>query len=518
MDPVVTTLVVLAAAVVAFVTNRIPVGIVAIGVAMALYLTGVLTVEQSLAGFGDPVIVFIAALFVVSEGLDATGVTSWAGQQLVARAGTNPRALTTLIMILVAVLSALISVNGAVAALLPMVVVLAVRIKHPPSQMLIPLAFGAHAGSLLVLTGSPVNVLISEFLVDAGEAPIGFFQIGLVGLPLLIGTVLIAVVLGPKLLPKLVPQYVPKDLSKHAQTLAAQYSIEDEQKLLTRDAGLTEVVIPPRSKMIGQPVFPGMVTDSGDLVVVAIQRGGENLGRTELQVGDVMLLRGTWGALDVRTVDPNVVVIDTPQSIRRQAVPMGAKAKTSLAILAGMVVLLATGLVTPAVAALLAASAMVILRVLSVHQAQRSISWTTLILVGGMIPMSTAIQVSGTADLIADGIVSLLGAASPYLLLVGLSVVTVVLGQLISNTATALILAPIAIAIATETGLSPVPLLMAVAISAAASFLTPVATPANTMVFGPGGYRFGDYWKLGLPLVLLFIGVATFLVPVFWPF
>jgi di/tricarboxylate transporter len=93
-----------------------------------------------------------------------------------------------------------------------------------------------------------------------------------------------------------------------------------------------------------------------------------------------------------------------------------------------------------------------------------------------------------------------------------------VLGQLISNTATALILAPIAIAISVETGLSVVPLLMAVAVTAAASFLTPVATPANTMIFGPGGYRFGDYWKLGLPLALMFVAAATFLVPVFWPF
>ena len=519
MNPVIVTLVILGLAVVAFVANKIPVGIVAIGVALSLYLTGVLTVEQSLAGFGDPVIVFIAALFVVSEGLDATGVTAWAGQQLVTRAGTNPRSLTTLIMILVAVLSALISVNGAVAALLPMVVVLAVRIKQPPSQMLIPLAFGAHAGSLLVLTGSPVNVLISEFLVEAGEKPIGFFQIGLVGLPLLIGTVLITILLGPKLLPRLTPQYVTKDLSMHAQTLALQYSIEDEQKLLTREAGLTEVVIPPRSELVGQDVFPGMVTDSGDLVVVAIQRGGENLGKATLQVGDVMLLRGSWGALDANiAADPNVIMVDSPAAIRRQAVPMGAKAKTALVILAGMVILLATGLVTPAVAALIAATCMVIFRVLSVHQAHRSISWTTLILVGGMIPLSTAIQVSGTADLIANGIVATLGSASPYLLALGLALVTVVLGQLISNTATALILAPIAIAIASETGVSPVPLLMSVAIAAAASFLTPVATPANTMVFGPGGYRFGDYWKLGLRLALLFVAVATFLVPVFWPF
>jgi len=96
--------------------------------------------------------------------------------------------------------------------------------------------------------------------------------------------------------------------------------------------------------------------------------------------------------------------------------------------------------------------------------------------------------------------------------------VTVVLGQLISNMATALIVAPIAIAVAGETGISPLPLLMGVAVASAAAFLTPVATPANTMVLGPGAYRFGDYWKLGLPLVLLFVLVATLLVPVFWPF
>jgi len=197
---------------------------------------------------------------------------------------------------------------------------------------------------------------------------------------------------------------------------------------------------------------------------------------------------------------------------------MSPRAKVALVILAGMVVLLATGLVPPAVAALIAAVAMVSLRVLSVAQAQRSISWTTLILVGGMIPLSTAIQVSGAADLIAGAIVAALGNASPYLLLFGIALVTVILGQLISNTATALILAPIAIAISAETGTSPVPLLMGVAVAAAASFLTPVATPANTMVFGPGGYRFGDYWKLGLPLVVLFVAAATLLVPVFWPF
>lgn len=518
MNPIVVTLVVLAVAVALFVWNKLPVGVVAIGVALALAVTGVLDYNQALAGFGDPVIVLIAALFVVSEGLDATGVTTWAGQQLVDRAGTNSRKLTLLVMLLVAVLAALISVNGAVAALLPMVVVLAVRIRQPASKMLIPLAFGAHAGSLLVLTGSPVSVLINEFIADTGAPAVPFFGFSLVGIPVLVGTVLIVVLLGPRLLPTRTPTSATRDLSTHAMTLVTQYSLDDEAAGITRDYGLTEVLVAPRSDFIGEQVYPGMVTDSGELVIVAIQRGGEDLGPTTLQAGDIMLLRGTWSALASNTNDPNVLVVDTPHSVRRQAAPLGPAAKKAVVIVVGMVVLLATGIVPPAIAALIAAVAMIVLRVITVNQAHRSISWTTLILVGGMIPLSTAIQVSGAADLIAAGIVATLGGASPLILLLGVSLVTVILGQLISNTATALILAPIAIAIAAETGISPVPLLMAVAVSAAAAFLTPVATPANTMVFGPGGYRFGDYWKLGLPLVLLFVAVATLLVPVFWPF
>jgi di/tricarboxylate transporter len=110
----------------------------------------------------------------------------------------------------------------------------------------------------------------------------------------------------------------------------------------------------------------------------------------------------------------------------------------------------------------------------------------------------------------------LIGNAGPYALLAGLFVLTAILGQLISNTATALIMIPISIAAATEMGVSPRPVLMSIAVASAAAFLTPIATPVNLMVMGPGGYRFGDYWKLGLPLLLLFLVVSTFLVPAFW--
>ncbi|MFZ1997254.1 MAG: SLC13 family permease, partial [Solirubrobacteraceae bacterium] len=187
-------------------------------------------------------------------------------------------------------------------------------------------------------------------------------------------------------------------------------------------------------------------------------------------------------------------------------------------VLVGMVVLLASGAVPAFVASLLAAGAMIVLRVVSVEQAYRSVSWTTVVLIGAMFAVSLAIQDSGAAGKIANGLVQTVGDAGPHALLIGLFVLTAVFGQLISNTATALIVIPIAISAAAEIGVSPRPVLMSVAVAAAASFLTPIATPANLMVMGPGGYRFGDYWKLGACILVLFFVVAVFLVPVLWSF
>ena len=513
------TYLVLAAVVAVFVWDRLPVAVVAVGVALSLWATGVLDLEQALAGFGDPTVLFIAALFVVSEALDATGVTSWAGRQLVARAGESRTRVLVLMMLLCAGLTALITVNGSVAALVPVVVLMAVRLRRAPSQLLMPLAFAGHAGSLLVLTASPVNVIVSEASDDAGVGRIGYFDFALVGIPLLAGTIAIVVLLGERLLPHRTPRSMPPDFSSHARTLVHQYGLDEPQALLTRAQGAAEVVLPPRSGLVGQTAYPGMITDSGDLVVLAVQRKGEDLpGETILEVGDTLLLQGTWGALDEHLGDPDVLVVDAPESVRRQAVPLGPGARRALLVLAGMVALLATGAVPPAVAGLLAAGAIVVMGVLSIEQAYRGIGWTTVILVAGMIPLSTAMTQSGAAQRLADGLVDLLGDAGPRALLLGLVVLVLVLGQLISNTATALIVIPIAISAAAELDVSAKPLLVAVAVAAAAAFMTPVATPANLMVMEPGGYRFGDYWKLGLPLLALFGAVAVLLVPVIWSF
>ncbi|MDR6905724.1 di/tricarboxylate transporter [Agromyces sp. 3263] len=519
MDPVATTLVILALAIVAFMSNRVPLGIVAIGVAVALWLTGILDLGQALAGFGDPTVVFIATLFIVSESLDSTGVTAWAGRQVIGRAGTKRTRLLLVVCLLVAGVTALISVNGAVAALIPVVVVVATRAGLAPSQMLMPLAFSAHAGSLLALTGTPVNIIVSEAAADAGARPFGFFEFGLVGVPLVVGTLLIVALFGRRLLPERSATTLPQDVSAHARTLREQYALPEGTELIGVRRGVTEVVVAPRSELIGLHLFPGMATPSGDLVVLAVQRGGEDLTGTDttLRAGDTLLLSGGWEELQRNTAGPDVLVVDDPARVRR-SVPLGVGAKRAIVILTAMVVLLATGIVPAAIAGLAAASALVLTRVVTPTQAYRSVSWTTVVLVAGMIPLSTAFITTGTAEVIAGGLLGVIGNASPYLALAAVCVLTMVLGQLISNTATVLIMVPIAAVLAADLDVSVLPFMMALTVSGAASFLTPVATPANTMVLEPGGYRFGDYWKLGLPLLLLFLLVAVFYVPLVWPF
>jgi di/tricarboxylate transporter len=592
--------VVLVAVVVLFLWNRIPVEIVAMGAALTLVAAGVISLEQAFAGFGDTTVVFIAALFIVSEAIDATGVTTAAGQWMVGKAGSSERRLTVLMMVLVALLTGVISVNGAVAALLPMVVVVALRSAIPSSRLLMPLAFAAHAGSLLALTGTPIHILVSDAAVEAGEGRFGYFDFALVGIPVTLGAIIIVLTVGRRLLPDRTPERIPPDLSGHARTLIGQYApgewlarlevdadaslvgiaaatalgdypdlrivdvqgelgtvaldepvpagavltvrgpseqieelaahsglsrlpgaLSEERHLLTRELGVVEVVIPPRSPILGEHVFPGMMTSSGDFVVLAIQRQGEDLGLDpiRLQVGDTMLLQGTWGALD-RDLDSEgeVLVVDRPSEVRRQAVPMGPGSRRALAILIAMVVLLATGLVPASLAAVLAAGALILTRVMTVKQAYRSVSWTTVVLVAGMIPVSVAVEVSGVAKDIADVLVAVVGDAGPHALLLGLFVITAIFSQLISNTATALMMIPIAVSAAADLGVSVRPVLMCLTVAAAGAFLTPVATPANLMVMEPAGYRFADYWKLGSVMLLLFMIAAVLVVPIFWSF
>ena len=595
------TLLTLAGVVVLFVSNQVPVEIAAVGSALVLWGLGIITLSEAFAGFADPAVLLIAGLFVVSEALDSTGVTTWLGQVVVARAGASTRRLLLLLMILSALMTAIIGLNGTIAALLPMTLVVAMRRSLLPSRLLMPLAFAGGAGSLLLLTGTPVNVVVSEAAGSYAGGEFAFAEFALVGIPVTLGTLVIVLLLGDRLVPRRRSDQLPPDLSGHARTLVGHYGLADvahlrvepgsdlvgsprtglplaehpdvrlvtvldgstglpsnqgslapgdrltllgsqvavdrfalahglhledvrsaeevQADLLTASSGSAEVVIPPRSSLLERQVRTSELIGGG-MVVLAITREGADLGPgpVELHAGDTLLVEGPWGLLEEADRRHDLLVVDSPELLRRQAVPLSQRSGAAIGVLVVMVVLLATGVIPAAVTALLAAGAMVLLRVVTIEQAYRGINWTTILLVAGMLPMSTAITVSGAGEMIATRIIDLVGAAGPTALLAGLFLITVLFSQLISNTATALVMIPIGVSAAAQLDISARPVLMSLCVGAAVAFLTPVATPANMMVMGPAGYRFGDYWRLGLPITLLFGLVAVLLVPFIWPF
>jgi len=586
-----------------FVWNKLPAIIVAVGVSLALFFTGILTANQALAGLGDPTVILIAGLFVVAAGLEASGFSTWAGQKLIERAGGDKARAFLLLMLLSALFTAVISVNGTVAALLPVTIVVAMRVGIPTSQLLVPLCFAAHSATMLTLIGAPLNVVASAVAEDAGYGGIGFFEFAVAGIPMLAGSIVIMMLTQRMLLPHRNGDSLPSDFSQHARTLVEQYRIEDglhrlrlrpdsglvgraregldlsvypglalisalegdserplsrpdlaegdvllvrgdadsagrlavaehlafctdpkdasvSETLFNRGSGLAEVVIPPRSEFVGQTAFPGMATPAGDLMILAIQRGGEDLGAgpQTLAAGDMLLLQGTWAALDKRLASPQVLVVDSPDLVRRQAVALGHRATQAIGVLALLVILLVINPWPAAISSVICAGLMVLLGVLTVPQMWRGVDWNTCVLVGGMIPLAAAMTQTGLAQTMADGMIGLLGGIGPIGVLAGLFLVTAVITQLMSNTAAALVMLPIAAASGPELGVSPMPMIIAVAIGAHAALLTPVATPVNLMVMGPGGYKFSDYWKFGLPILLWWFVVALVVVPLYWRF
>ncbi len=586
------------ATIAAFVWNRLPLVVVAMGSALALYLTGILTLNQTFRGFGDPVVIFVASLFIVTAGLEATGVTAWIGQQFERIVAGDPARLLLVGMLAVAALSPLINASGAIGALMPVVMLMVVRLGEQPSRFLMPMAFASGAGAHLALTGAPKNVLIADAARNYAGRELNFFEFALAGVPLLLGTLAVVLLWGSRLVPERKAPSLPRDLSRHAKTLVQQYRLatdvfvlvldrasplvgtpverlplEDDLrlvmvsdpagtprlagslgagdrvvvrgaadaagafaaaqglkvreisgeeaagKLINRMAGVAEAVIPQRSALIGQRVFPGMVTATGDLVVLAVQRRGEDLvGEVILEGGDHLLVQGTWAALQKHEGREGVLIVDRPDTVRRQVVPLGAGAMSVLSIVAAMVAAIAAGILAPAVATVLAAGAILVLGFLSVDDAFRSINWTTVVLIAAMFPLSTALIQTGAAQLVADTVVEAVGSGSPRLLLAMIFVLGAVMGTVVSNTATTMILLPITVLAAAAFGVSPLPAIMSLSVATSASFLTPVSTTSNTMVMGPAGYRFADYWPLGLPLTAVYFVVAVWLVPMIWPF
>ncbi len=285
-----------------------------------------------------------------------------------------------------------------------------------------------------------------------------------------------------------------------------------------RSIGMVEVFIPPGSELRGQTVLSAAFRSRRGLTVIGLRRGGEAVSEgfldRKLQPGDTLLLIGPWK--DIRRSQlgrRDVVLLNQPEDLE-EAPPADGRAPQALFSLAVMVLLMVTGFVSNLQAALFGCALMVALRCIDLDAAYRSIHWQSIVLIAGMLPFSLALQKTGGVTLAADGLVWLLRDAGPLSLLAAFFAFTAVTGLFISNTATAVLMAPVAIATAKELDLSPYPFAMIVVLAASAAFMTPVSSPVNTLVLGPGRYRFGDFLKVGVPFTILTMVVSVLLV--FW--
>jgi di/tricarboxylate transporter len=288
------------------------------------------------------------------------------------------------------------------------------------------------------------------------------------------------------------------------------------------DLGVVEVLVSPQSQVVGRTVFEAGFREVHGLVVQSVLRGGRrvraSLAELKLEGGDVLLMAGSWGAIRrLARERPNLFVLRLPQEADDVA-PARRKAPIALAVTGLMIVALTLDLLPSVVVVLIAAVALVLTRCLDMPAAYRAINWQSVLLIAFMLPMATALENSGALALLVDGLVGALAGAGPMALLAVLFLLTSLLSQVISNTATTVLVAPVALSAAQQLDVSPYSLLMGVAIAASTAFATPVASPVNTLVLGPGRYRFTDFLKVGVPLQLVALALCLALLPVLFPF
>jgi len=294
--------------------------------------------------------------------------------------------------------------------------------------------------------------------------------------------------------------------------------LPDLPELETEQIGLYQAILSPYTTLAGKTLRELYFRSKYGLNVLAIWREGRayrsDLGNIALRFGDALLLYGAREKVQVLGRDPDFLVLTEDA----QETPRTKKAPIAVLIMAAVLIPAILGWINIAIAAIAGVVLMVLTGCISMDEAYRSIQLRALFLIAGMLPLGIAMQNTGTAQLLANGMVSLMGGWGPQVVAAGLFILAALASQVMPNPAVAVLLAPIVINTAAELGISPYPLMMAVAISASAAFLSPVGHPANVLVMGPGGYKFSDYVKVGLPLTLVVLIVTILALPIFWPY
>ena len=621
---------IVAAALVLFVWEPIPIDVTAIAVLVALVALGdwtKLTIEEGLSGFSSPATIAVLAMFVLSEGIRRTGLVSVIGHEIADRYGDHPIKQLGAVLGLAGGTAGFINNTPVVAVMIPMVDELANRTGISPSKLLMPISFAAMMGGTLTLIGTSTNLLASDVYDQLGPQYDAFsmFEFTALGvLVLVVGSAYLFLV-APRLIPERVPareplteefemteyltevvvpegsafvgvtiedclreldvdadivqlvrddaayseplgqkavrpgdvfvlrtdreslvtiiEYEGLDLAPDArkgeaapppvtpETAAAEdaelealveeaLEVEDvTDELLTADEEaleavddqrLVEVVIAPDSGLVGETLESLHFRQRYDASVLALRRGGEiihaRMDERRLRGGDTLLVQASEETVSRLAIDREFVVageFDLPQ-YREEKLPI------ALGIVAAVVAIAGLGIASIALSALAGVVAMVVTRCLHPGEVYDAVDWNVIVLLAGLLPLGLAMEQTGAAAFLAGHVVQSAGGLTPILLLGVFYLLTAGLTNVVSNNASVVLLIPVAVDVAVATGANPFAFAIAVTFAASTAFMTPMGYQTNLMVYGPGGYRFADFVRVGGPLQLL-LAVVTVL-------
>ncbi len=612
---------VLGAALVLFVWNRWRYDIVALGALLVVALTGLVPPDEVFMGLGHPAVITVAAVLVISRGLENAGVVDMLARFLT-KVGDRPWVQVGTMTGIVALCSGFMNNVGALALLMPVAIWMARKAERSPSFLLMPLAFGSLLGGTITLIGTPPNIIIATYRVESGAEAFGMFDFLPVGLGITAAGVVFITLIGWQLTPQrqqegdggglfeieayLSELRVPEGCKFARKTLhdlvaavqeeadvlvialvrgedrkempstfevlregdvllveadsnglkalvditglkmvgdakededeeveKASENIEagavdvegdgdaeeTEEKEQSKKAALTleEAIVTPGSMLVGTTLSRLDLRERYGVNVLAAARQGhrlrEQLGKIRFSPGDILLVQGDEEQLQSRLNTLGCL----PLASRGLRIGRPRKVLLAGGIFAAALALVALNQLPAAIALVSAAMVMVLVGLISPGEVYKSIDMPVILLLGAMLPVGQALENTGGSQLIADALLRYGATAAPAITLAVLMLAVMFLSNIINNAAAAVLAAPIALSFAEGLERSADPFLMAVAIGASCAFITPIGHQSNTLVMAPGGYKFGDYWRMGLPLSLLVVACAVPLILWVWP-
>jgi di/tricarboxylate transporter len=588
MDPVTVVFALATTAALAFASGRFAPDVVGLALVVLLVATGVLTPAEAFRGFGSETVIVILGLLILTAALSRTGVVEALGGRMLRFTGRAPFRILAVVVLTAATLSTFMSNTAATAFLVPVVLGLARRARTPVRPLLLPLAFASIVTSSVLLVGTSTNLVVSGLLEQAGEPPLGMFELTPLGLPIavvgvtyllfvgkfflraapddllpdpaalrafmseivlptdsdLVGRSLGELALGeqmdiqvlrifrrgvPPIAPRadlvlhagdvLLVEARPEDLLRVQRTAGIEIRAEHEFADPTTpiaDLGLVEAILLPRSPLVGTTLKAARFRQRHGVQVLGVSRQGalttQKLSGLTLQVGDILILQGAHPDIAGLVEGGHLRILHALDDLAKR--PPRAPFMVGLFVTA--LALGATGVVPLSVAVLGGAVVVFLTGGLRPNEIYREIEWSAIILIGSMLALGIALEKTGAAAVLAGHLVGAFGGHGPVALSAAFFAAAVLLTQVMSNQAAAVVLVPVALEVAAQLGVPGRPFAAIIAVAASCSYLTPLE-PACLLVFGPGGYRFSDFPRYGAVLTVLVGALAVGLAPLVWP-